>query len=385
MERRPAPFLTRLISRRRVERAPESYDPGSGQVFSETHCSMTSMVPSWVTATTGSVADLINFRDPDSMGAACLEQVAIRSVLLQLDSLDYEAISCVPWAIGRRIWAQIRRYRLDSLRIWRIFVRAYPDERHAFQETRKIPLLNSNTHHALDEIVKQITAPSFEWVTHLTLQDPRLSKHDWAQIPNIRNLGALTVLGASSDSLDDRVVRGWSEAAKDGHVFLKLRVVFFIGQPYITARSLASLRKFPALTLCNLTSCDVDLDQAEDLGWKFSFLNSKAHELNLEWTMSSNVHDAMRAYYRRASSPTLASPAGIGTDEEPILSVFKRSTPAVLPPEGMALWVWRSSPTENGDDVTEEHPTTAEPPKKKRRLRATKEKAIGDVLGSFGI
>ncbi|OMP85924.1 hypothetical protein BK809_0002136 [Diplodia seriata] len=272
MEHRPEPFLMRLMSRRRVQRAQEAYDPGNGQVFAETHCGVTSMFPSWVTATTGSIADLVDFRDPDSVGAACLEQVAIRSVLLQLHNLDHETISCVPWTIGRKIWAQIRRYRLDSLRIWRIFVRAYPDERHAFQETRKIPLLNSTAHYAFDEIVRQVTAPNFEWVTHLTLQDPRLSKHDWAKITKIRNLGALTILGPCSDSLDDRVVRGWSEAAKDGHVFSKLRLVFFICQPYITTRSLGFLRTLPALTLCNLTGCDVDPDQAEDLGWRASFL-----------------------------------------------------------------------------------------------------------------
>ncbi|KAF9638195.1 CBS domain-containing protein [Lasiodiplodia theobromae] len=385
MEHRPQPFLTRFISRRRVQHAHESYDQGSGQVFSETHCGMTSMYPSWVTATTGAVADLIDFRNTESTGAACLEQVAIRSVLLQLNNLDYETIACVPWTVGRKIWAQIRRYRLDSLRVWRLFVRAYPDERHAFQETRKIPLLNLNAHYAFNEIVRQITAPNFEWVTHLTLQDPELSKHDWAKMTKIRNLGALAILGPSSDSMDDRVIRGWSEAAKDGHVFSKLRVLLLVCLPYISTRTLGYLRTFPALTLCNLSACNIRLEKAEELGWKPAVRNSTAHELNIEWTFSSNVHDAMRAYYRRAASPTLSLPAKIETDEKPVLSLFKRSTTSAMPEEGRSLWFWRANPTELGSEETKKPPTPAEPPRKRRKLRPTKEKTLGDVMSSFGI
>lgn len=268
METRQPAFLSRLISRRPVQRAHGSFDSGSGQVFSETHCPMTSMVPSWVTATTGSLVDLVDFRNVGSVGAACLEQVAIRSVLLQLDRLDCETLACVPWTIGKKIWACVRRYRLDSLRTWRLFVRAYPDERDAFQETRKIPLTSSKVHYRLDDIVKQITAPKFEWITHLTLQDPDLSKPDWAKLAKIRNLGVLLVLGPNTATLDDRVVKGWSAAAKEEHAFSRLRLVLLINQPSITARSLLHLRKLPALTLCNLTGCDVDVKQAKATGWK---------------------------------------------------------------------------------------------------------------------
>lgn len=267
MESQPGAFLSRLVSRRRVQRAHEHFDPSSGQVFSETACRMTSMVPSWATATTGSVADLVNFRNTESVGAACLEQVAIRSVLLQLDSLDYETLACVPWTIGRKIWACVRHLRLDSLRTWRLFVRAYPDERDAFQETRKVPLLTPKAQCRFDEIVKQITAPSFEWITHLTLQDPDLSKSDWAKVAKIRNLGVLNVLGPSG-CLDDRVVRGWSEAATENHAFPRLRVVFLICVPWITTRSLRYLSMLPGLKLCNLTGCAVEFSQGRAFGWK---------------------------------------------------------------------------------------------------------------------
>lgn len=113
--------------------------------------------------------------------------------------------------------------------------------------------------------------------------------------------------------------------------------------------------------------------------------NSTAHELNIEWTFSSNVHDAMRAYYRRAASPTLSLPAKVETDEKPVLSLFKRSTTSAMPEEGRSLWFWRTNPTELGSEETKKPPTPTEPPRKRRKLRPTKEKTLGDVMSSFGI
>lgn len=398
--------MLRLISRRRVHRAREAFNPQSGQVFSETYSVMHSMAPSWVTATTGSVSDLVNFRNFESVGAACLEQIALRSVLLQLDNLDHQTLACVPWVIGKKIWAHVRHFRLDSLRTWRLFVRAYPEERDAFQETRKVPLLNSQAQYKFDEIVKQITAPKFEWITNLVLQDPDLSKADWGKLVHVQNLGVLFIIGPEStaSSLDDRVVRGWGGAAEENNAFPRLRATFFICQMWITERSLHHLRKLPALTLCNLTGCDVDLIEARDSGWRhrsglvvvegrkksgqqnidYAIRDEVSHELNIEWAFSANPHDAMRAYYRRATSPSL-SPKKAELNEEPVLSVYKRTTESPITSKCNTNWFLRNVHPTNHGQVMKEAQATTKPPKKKRKLRTAKERNLENVLGGFGM
>lgn len=93
----------------------------------------------------------------------------------------------------------------------------------------------------------------------------------------------------------------------------------------------------------------------------------------------------MRAYYRRAASPTLSLPAKIETNETPVLSLFKRSTTLKAPEECTSLWFWRTKPAGPGGEETNKPLAPAEPPRKKRKLRATKEKTLGDVMSSFGI
>ncbi|EKG12100.1 CBS domain-containing protein [Macrophomina phaseolina MS6] len=322
----------------------------------------------------------------ESDGVASLEQIAIRSVLLQLDMLDHQTLACLPWTIGRKIWAQVRHFRLDSLRIWRLFVRAYPEERNAFRETRKVPLLNSNVHYTFDEIIKQITAPSFEWITHLMLQDPDLSKSDWGNLQKIKNLGVLGIFGPTStkSNLDDRVVRGWSEAAEENNAFSRMRVILFIGQSWITERSLYYLRVLPALTLCNMTGCDVDLAQVEREGWKHCSGDERSHELDIEWTFSANPHDAMRAYYQRAASPAVHS-ENAQAKEEPVLSLYKRSTEFPLDLRCTTRWFLRDVPSTVGDKQRKELQKSIEPPKKRRKLRATKGQSLENVLDTFGM
>ena len=87
-----------------------NYDPDNGQVFTETTFSMpASMLSSWTTTTIGSVYDVTNFKNRESPGADALEQMALRSILANLNDLDVETLSCVPWTVGRKIWQYIMR------------------------------------------------------------------------------------------------------------------------------------------------------------------------------------------------------------------------------------------------------------------------------------
>lgn len=42
------------------------------------------------------------------LGAATLEQMAVRSVLLNLRPLTIAALEALPWEIARRVWKQVK-------------------------------------------------------------------------------------------------------------------------------------------------------------------------------------------------------------------------------------------------------------------------------------
>lgn len=44
----------------------------------------------------------------EEVGAATLEQMTIRSILLNLPSLTMAALESVPWEVARRVWQQIK-------------------------------------------------------------------------------------------------------------------------------------------------------------------------------------------------------------------------------------------------------------------------------------
>ena len=88
-------------------KATKSYDD-SGQIFTEQICEPVSMGPAWTWKARGSTAEFVNFRNP-GLGSATLWDVALRTLLLNLDSLTPNVLQGMPISILERLWEIIKK------------------------------------------------------------------------------------------------------------------------------------------------------------------------------------------------------------------------------------------------------------------------------------
>lgn len=99
--------------------------------------------------------------------------------------------------------------------------------------------------------INQIVAPSFDWVTFLTLNDVHLSRTDLIQVSRLTNLGVLMVgrIHGEDLDLDDNIVRAWSRAASEAGAFARLRILVCRTQHLITGQVFTHFEHFPQLAL----------------------------------------------------------------------------------------------------------------------------------------
>jgi hypothetical protein len=68
----------------------------------------------WATSTRGSKEYLSNYTN--AQGAASLQTMAWRSVMINMTWLDAETLRIVPWAIGRRLWRKLQEKFVSFIR-----------------------------------------------------------------------------------------------------------------------------------------------------------------------------------------------------------------------------------------------------------------------------
>jgi len=172
---------------------------------------------------------------------------------------------------------------LDSLNTWRLFASAYPTEMAAPCQDHKmsIPELNGLDTHSVVEAFKFMTAPDFQWMTILCLQNVTISRPQLDELSRIHNLGALAICNNNRRALhstvddsnfDDSVIRAWSRHAEESGAFPKLQVLALENcHKIMNVRvSLEYLRALPALELCAFGSRKTAFKGESRLpvGWK---------------------------------------------------------------------------------------------------------------------
>ncbi|KAL8821352.1 MAG: hypothetical protein Q9223_000617 [Gallowayella weberi] len=127
---------------------------------------------------------------------------------------------------------------------------------------------------SLDECIRHVTSPSFNWITFLTLTNLSCTRTDLIQVSRLTNLGMLTIETSdqSASGLEDGIVRAWGRAASEAGAFTKFRILVCRPQSGITGKSFAYMQDFPALDMVLLGNCCSGLaefvNQAEEHGWQ---------------------------------------------------------------------------------------------------------------------
>lgn len=130
----------------------------------------------------------------------------------------------------------------------------------------------------LNEYIKPLISPKFEFIAHLILAGGvRLSASELSRIlPQLMNLGVLEIIQPQDPVMEsmfpritDSVVRGWSQIPG---VFPCLRVLRIWGEDFTTIHSIKDVTKFPALTVYDIAgrSKDIYYRRHKNLHWKKS-------------------------------------------------------------------------------------------------------------------
>jgi hypothetical protein len=165
------------------------------------------------------------------------------------------------WRIYHLLYAdQIRDSRIESL-FYHDSSKVIPS--HA-QETCK-DLCTTPPSHALLSHLSTIAAPSFEWVTALSIYDTPIERRDWSRLATLANLGVLHVENwqVSCGAVDDVIIREWARAARDDEAFSQLKLVLLRNQSAISLGVLDDFAYFPALRALHLAGPTLDAKKAK--------------------------------------------------------------------------------------------------------------------------
>lgn len=124
--------------------------------------------------------------------------------------------------------------------------------------------------------VNQISSPSFEWITIMTLNEIALTLQDCIYLTKLPNLGALYLdnwLGAK-ENLTEVMVRAWSRAARENGAFKVLKLLVLWTPRELKPEMWRNLGHLPALRVLSLAGewqfSDLELERRIIARWSYS-------------------------------------------------------------------------------------------------------------------
>ncbi|EME39779.1 hypothetical protein DOTSEDRAFT_91168 [Dothistroma septosporum NZE10] len=200
-----------------------------------------------------------------------LQDMAVRTLLRNLQSLDEDTLRPVPLPILERLWSIIKHHLLDSVRLWQLF--ASVGGLGVFKMRSWSQSDSDCQYHGLKDSIKWATSTSIHWLTDLTLVELNCSIDDLMYINELRNLHNLVVQAGGNDRshLSDSMLHEWAYSTRRYGTLSYLQTMFLAGQN-ITSWSLQYLDQFPSLDTFCAYRCrfgdyrDVD-KTARQAGW----------------------------------------------------------------------------------------------------------------------
>lgn len=148
--------------------------------------------------------------------------------------------------------------------MWKIFCAAYPVEFRRLCQHCESRV--GSPRYPLSDYIKLVKSSSDSWATRLNIWTEFARVPELVELADVTNLVSLEV-NTSRDtpelsqdqevvSLNDRVLRTWSELAETSGAFKHLRVLRLYHQRDLTEQAFCYLSTLPALEYCVLAKCD---------------------------------------------------------------------------------------------------------------------------------
>ncbi|QSZ33453.1 hypothetical protein DSL72_005021 [Monilinia vaccinii-corymbosi] len=282
-----------------------------------------------------------------------LFQLAMDTVVENVDSITYETVQHMAPLVLGLIWRELNKRYLNSFNTWKIFSK--------FLDRKQGALLNQFRYiNAIREPVpslsvytKPLTSTTFDFLAHLSITTA-FSTSDLVALSALTNLVALEIINPAhgnnlgnagkvfDSSFGDRVIKTWSESAIKGKGFQILRILKLRNFEGITDRCFRYINDFPVLAVFDVLACGfegLDPSEAEMLGWVahpdgafLEILQSDCvkHTMALRTTLGLPVRPV-----RRPTAKPLRHKARIKmvprADVPAILAADRASTPSTAP------------------------------------------------------
>ncbi|KAF2717221.1 hypothetical protein K431DRAFT_288742 [Polychaeton citri CBS 116435] len=238
-------------------------------------------------------------------GTQKLQDIALRKVLCNLEQLTLENLEPLQDLLRERLWEAIKRHRLDTLDIWKLFLclGVHIEDR----------VLHIHEGIVSGDVVRSISSPTCTWLTDLAIDDVQnADPTHLADLANIVNLRSLILVG-NARGITDRLVRSWAELVEnqDPKPFSKLQMLYVHGQRHLTPHAFRPVTAFPALTIFCTSYCGIkrtDTTIAEELGWEgFDGFKEQDHSSELlPWRLASSLqHEFLGRFSGNEHTPML--------------------------------------------------------------------------------
>ena len=262
----------------------------SGQVFTENIVAARDPIWDWPLKTRGSLISLLHFRNLGS-GCSSLLDIATRACLARSTWFTPALVGTLPWNLACKLWSELTKNELDSVRVWQAFAANHPDAgpalRWKIQRVRHVQSL------PLEVFTEPLCSDRGHWLSILTLQDIQVPRRSLVQgLAKITHLIALTIgKDVTIDpgmAIDDAIFRAWTRHYEDSAAnvltdeisggrstfvapFGRLKVLNLRMQPHISARAFEHLGSLPQLSVMNIEYDSFEASAFDDVkrsGWR---------------------------------------------------------------------------------------------------------------------
>ena len=239
------------------------FDPESGQVYKETTARAVTGFRPWQYHCRSAVSEPASAR----RGARSLVEHATLSFVNNYEGSQSDLLREIPHVLLGQLWRAIQHSGRDCLFIFRSF--AETGFRGADFKWDKVV---NDVNQPLGDYFAQATSLQCKWLVDLTIVD----LEEWqtpslADLSNLQNLANLRILRHSGapEYMNDRILRTWSESARENGSFSKLRAIFVVHMSDVTDQAFQYLNAFPALECFSVKHCGMSLrtSTAADYGW----------------------------------------------------------------------------------------------------------------------
>ncbi|KAJ3482164.1 hypothetical protein NLG97_g7642 [Lecanicillium saksenae] len=219
----------------------------------------------------------LKYQEPPGKQARPLVDMAIRAVAKNIGMISKELLEPIPLRVLWRLWRFLEARGGACLHAWKIFSELLMNDD---GEDQVLGLYRFRQHVCRpDEELKLYTQPldsaSVDFITHITISGHCLfSGNELLSLASMKNLGVLELIKpadnimASYPTVNDRILRGWSEMEAP---FPLLRVLRIWGDQSVSDVSLRWVAKFPSLVLYDVMAGKDDwasaYEEAAATGW----------------------------------------------------------------------------------------------------------------------